>query len=110
MGAGSVSDLDDKLREILHDFYYSEAKAPDDQVAQIKQAFADEGWVDMHKGFDKVWEVRAPSPDGGPRVIAHLMDGQEFYQRFKAEMPQGSWRELTDVDILDAAKKAAGLE
>lgn len=33
--------LDDKLREILKDFYYSEAKAPDEQIAQIKSIVLD---------------------------------------------------------------------
>lgn len=105
--------LDDKLEKILSKQIY----APEGggrlffqlhpTIAQIKQAFKDEGWQ---------------PPGGGLR--GNLVTGQEWYDRFEKQLSDDTYGDsnptnkcdcdgvpyICTCDLLEAAKKAAGLE
>ena len=119
-----MSNLDDKLKEILtEDYCYSiypkesgdniDYKALDKLVAEIKQAFADEYWL-TRKRLNIYPDDR-------------LMTGREWYDRFEKEIDSSThyirslFREgyptatkadnremFVERDVLEAAKKAAG--
>lgn len=103
--------LDDKLKEIkvypTHNGFL-----PDHALAQIKQAFVEEGYID----FKKEYQVKG------------FMTGQEWYDRFEKELGamvdyyrENLWNsvepspaqkilyEQQNYKILQAARKAAGL-
>ena len=94
--------LDDKLRYLL--------KQPNTTVAQIKQAFIDEGWADTNNLTTLAnWAAK----DRG------LMTGQEFYDRFEKEyehqVKENDSRTGGELShqrhyIIEAAKKAAGIK
>ncbi len=110
--------LDDKLREILHQAGYGSEmiyETDDALVAQIKQAFADGGYVQVPKEVQETWREY--------NRMAGYMTGQEWYDRFQIELArdQTKWEinHLSEVPkflgkrtvyVLEAAKKAAGLE
>jgi hypothetical protein len=111
-----MSDLDDKLREILADLVwtYDPSRRGDgylEHITQIKQAFADEGY-DKHD-----WSITPSSVqiDGVPH-----MTGQEFYSRFENLVSEAKKDikfngvdtkvRLTSKAYLLLAKKAAGLK
>lgn len=87
--------LDDKLRELT----LSRPMGTDEFIAQIKQIFADAGYVT-------------------PSVIDLRMDGEQWYARFEKELPKiriaemavgGNYSELMRGTVLAAAKRASGL-
>lgn len=110
--------LDGKLREILEPiinqaFYdgfevggedYGDdgwvAALPEDVIAQIRAAFADEGYYTLRQLEN---------------VRYHLMTGQEWYDKFEKELyvlaQHGNFvfMDETIKEILEAAKIAAGL-
>lgn len=91
-----MSDLDSKLREIRikqYDSGYllSHRELEPEEIAQIKQAFADEGYLQIQTelGMDT------------------FFTGKQWYDRFIKELPLiPGWQGT----IEKAAKKAAGLE
>jgi hypothetical protein len=104
--------IDDKLREIVRDFglkaefnSFSSDKDLPVVVAQIKQAFADEGWAylpkmtvtDLEEGREWI-----------NKNMQQVMTGQEWYDKLIEE-----WLRLPKdhgfVDMQDAAKRAAGI-
>jgi hypothetical protein len=116
----------DAVMEEIHANHVAEA------ISQIKQAFKEAGWKQVgivgnviEKVADRHEYVGA---NGRPNIP--IMTGQEWYDRFKKElesvelpsMPsvlnaygdeldKGRWRATTTaVEIMKAAKKAAGLE
>lgn len=113
-----MSDLDERLREILGTYYpelstYGDFEASgisdDDAIAQIKQAFADEDYV--KNGVVTDWWADKYAKYRG------YMTGQEWYERFKKELPntklagilpgvETTYRYNT---ILLAARRAAGI-
>lgn len=138
-----MSDLDDKLKKIKVPVYlagqgtYGEPLT-EENIAQIKQAFADAGYrqeqqlVDIiaQQGIElkRLQMTPAPTyrmvgkvdynPEGTP--IERVMTGQEWYDKFEKEYNylatepfRGYSREIGQM-ITDraqkAAKKAAGLE
>lgn len=96
-----MASLDDKLRGIIGNGYdrFDVEKA----IAQIKQAFADEGWI-KPEGADLIADV-----------LDDMMTGQEWYDRFMKELPDSIDLVHPDREVFDrrwaitAAKKAAGL-
>lgn len=100
----AVNMLDNKLRIIIlglpdPDGGISEGDMVDG-IAQIKQAFADAGYVPIGTQKDK---DLAYGIDG---KYYHVMTGQEWYDRFVEEY--NMW---TDSEgVLEAAKRAGGLD
>lgn len=109
-----MSDLDSKLREILEEVEDEvnntggvSTKHRGRLVAQIKQAFAEEGYVKVSKdNQDKIKTATIYSINHGQY---ELMTGQEWYERFEKELNNHPIK-LQGTEIMRAAKKAAGLE
>jgi hypothetical protein len=128
-------NIDEKLREILdymgesfypeHEYGASHAvqnkEYLEEALAQIKQVFADEGYVFLTtvqqdlKGQPGTLEgVTIHSING----ISNIMTGQEWYDRFFAEYHnKADWIEADESmgedaghDVLLCAKLAAGIE
>lgn len=118
--------LDDKLREILGLVLHADLKSDliDSMVASIKQAFTNEGWVELRLAEVRPWKetVKNLNELTGSDVSLteaykqNLMTGQEWYDRFEREI--GEWglgaysveyRRVKLDSVLEAAKKAAGL-
>lgn len=78
----------------------------------VKQAFKDSGWLDTNQ----LGGIRSTTVYGKPGV--EFMIGQEWYDRFESEISNIKSEGMvgrghiwyTDDEILDAARKAAGLE
>lgn len=123
-------DLDAKLKEILHtpvnqrDFSYDE----DDIVEQIKQAFAEAGYVtpenaakvqtmvnqmvNLANDMAIVPTIQYVKPNKAITKAQNLMTGQEWYERFEKEFKGTRWYDKirgSHDEISDAAKRAAGL-
>lgn len=98
---------DDKLREILKQYWIFESSKPDETIAQIHKAFADEGYFKPGDGnYAKFANLRLEGrPNYEDRVEA-LMTGAEWYSRFEKELPE---RNITLDDAIRAAKRAAGI-
>jgi len=90
-----MSDLDDNLKEIL---WRSKISEHDNQVAQIKQAFADAGY-----------RLRV-NVDTSGRIYAAVASGKVWYERFELEMKPFDNKGVTRKDVFEAAKRAAGLD
>lgn len=94
-----MTDLDDKLREILE--YYQ--KQDPECIAEIKQVFVDEGWVEPIEMRRNIVH---------PFKIVETMTGQDWYDRFEMyagelqsyQFPGQAW-----MLAKEAAKKASGL-
>lgn len=113
-----MSDLDSRIRGVLN--WYFNVANPDiglrvsesnQAIERIKQAFIDAGWR----------QGQGPYQDAMLDAIkkeAGLMTGQEWYDRFQDELkgrvfPHGDTnRYVANAvnEMLDAAKKAAGIE
>lgn len=93
--------LEERLREIK---LYNPGQTrwlqlSDKEIALIKQAFQDEGWV--HKPFLKHLLQTNDAP---------VYTGQEWYDRFVEALPFRDFgMTRTDREIFEAARKAAGL-
>ena len=107
-----MSNLDDKLREILEKPGKSLAGATDQTIVQIKQAFADEGYL-QHNEFGIVQTYT--------HKATNVMTGQEWYDTFVKELSKdpakaknsenGSFYFMfSERDVLEAARKASGLK
>ena len=108
-----MSDLNDKLTELLDNYEYgpdwqhdgqsTEEEAQTDikrMVVAIKQAFTDAGYKDMHELYAEVvyWPKKA-------------MTGQEWYNCFEKELEIGlDLPEVMRIWVKACAKNAAGLE
>lgn len=98
--------LDDKLREVIYgwvtaDMDVTEEEHIDKMVAQIKQAFADEGYIDS-KNLEHLFSVARATG---------LMTGQEFYDRFRSEVAKElNEHAMPTGFVMRAAKKASGLQ
>lgn len=119
-----MSDLDKKLEENLESYaecYHPEHEYNDsycnenlsqtkELVKQIKQAFIDDGWLDITQfGGIKSMNIATPS---GRRI--DFMIGQEWYDRLKECLGKPTIVEYGDkvyyADSVNvAAKKASGL-
>lgn len=127
-----MSNLDKKLRETLHKVGTVKIRSAldeviEDGVAQIKQAFAEEGYV-TPENAKKVQEIvnqmanlandafRIPiiqyiKPNKAMTKAQNLMTGQEWYNRFVAELDKDGEIAIAGSGIIKgAAKRAAGLE
>lgn len=111
-----MSDLDDKLKKILKSHVKRKAFSPkerirfnidigideDTAVDQIKQAFADEGWVEERLNNE-------------PRHTVKVMTGKEWLDRFEKELGGENLKAIAEHDVgleremLEAAKKASGV-
>lgn len=94
--------FDEKLDDILLDYlnHMREAVA----IEQIKQAFADEGY--MKPEYMVVDEGKHPEIQ-----FEKVMTGQEFFDRFDeiTDALLDFKKSLTDIEYMEAAKKAAGI-
>ena len=100
-----MSDLDDKLRDIVKDKLVSYVNPYsmlpdllDSSVSEIKQAFTDEGYINLANVQMKT-----------------LMSGKEWYDKLMAEVERFNYdnRGSTDIDthyLEDVAKRASGVE
>lgn len=106
----ATNKLDQKLGEICVGF---ESDGEDERnvyiseeaIAEIKQAFIDDGWLR---------EINLSLPAVTPYVPEPRMTGQEWYDRFEAEISLVEYTrlqgEVTAKRIaLESAKKAAGI-
>lgn len=111
-----MSDLDDKLSEILEDVsdfsHDGEYIGDKNVVAQIKQAFADTGYIRPGRHETVNQRLREKVVNG------ELMTGQGWYDRFQKDLiyQLGTTGQLHARDsammelVLKAAKRAAGIE
>lgn len=113
-----MSDLDDKIRNVLMQqenhikAYLHGVKNPgipktEDAIAQIKQAFAEEGYISVKEDYELKVDIDN----------SLSMAGREWYERFSAALTSyGCLRinvgsvDWDSGDVMRAAKKAAGLE
>lgn len=127
--------LDDRLREILADnFRNLEDGLEDEAIAQIKQAFEEEGYYPEDKSFyKKGWDAGYHTAEIEYKAVGYvgkearldIMTGQEWFSAYEREKGQGSLDNLKDyprsqdyIDGIDhavikcdeAAKRASGLE
>lgn len=109
-----MSNLDDKLKEILDDTYSEGSDDPDKEslftntqnsrIAQLKQAFVEAGWQPI-VGY----EIPKESIQLGP---TKFMTGRAWYGRFLTEYKsnEGKGTLQPRKHAIEAAKKAAGLD
>lgn len=117
-----MSNLDDKLIKIFENYVDSHNDFTG-TIQEVKQAFAEEGYVP----FDKMpeYEFYVCSLCGnhvqGVFKTAHdqlhkdakpTMTGQEWYDRFKEMLKEfvGDARSVRTSSVISLAKKAAGLD
>lgn len=95
--------MDERLREIIEslEFEGHTYKTAPKAIAQIKQAFAEEGWCAPIHFIDR--------GDGIKVSAEQVMTGQEWYDRFEKEIRKNGKADF-NKELLEAAKKAAGLE
>lgn len=114
----SETTLDEKLREIAERIRDGGMNSGwnydvDEAMEEIKQAFIDAGWVVGRIATEvngSLYIVNGVDPirryDG-----ATLLTGQEWYNRFEAEVDAMSMEPpIVDGAYLEAAKKAAGIK
>lgn len=108
--------IDDKLIFLLTQFVKPENKGHrySDAVKQIKEAFAEEGYVHLPQGYvGKLEGVEIMHING-----KQVMTGQEWYERFEKQYHMSAdWiagdPEMGDdaeLDVLNAAKRASGIQ
>lgn len=103
-----MSGLDDKLMEICERLDTAQVCNIHAFVGEIKQAFTDEGWVELPPRITQYDSDFKPN----------FMSGQEFYDRFWKELKKADediepedWADAYYVSFfLEAAKRAAGIE
>lgn len=93
--------IEERLKDILRekDGYIHRAEAEQLAIAQIIAAFKDGGWIPMSK-------LNQPR---------NMMTGQEFYDRFRSELPPvvvGDIPSGAEMFLMcqEAAKKASGVD
>ena len=116
-----MSDIDERLKKLQLspiDNYGEYWTLSDEDVAQIKQAFADEGYVQM----PQVEMITRFESGKKPELFMvngkEVMTGREWYERFEKELgePQtfaGYGYDSVgydEDDVLAAAKRASGVE
>jgi hypothetical protein len=96
------SNLDDKLKEIFKDSDLMYSHATEVLIAQIKQAFAEEGYFQV--------EVNG-------KIYTHNLNdnrltGQEWYDRFEKEVVGRDWHvaDILPAPQTEAARKASGIK
>lgn len=99
--------LDKRLRDVLGEYGREALAAPtkgfpsrEKYIAQIKQAFADEGWT--HKPFLKHLLQTDDTP---------VYTGQEWLDRFNDELDGGlKLPDVMDIWVRHCANKASGVD
>lgn len=106
-------ELDDKLKELKIQLDYEDGRhLSDGDIAQIKQAFYEDGWIDV-RGIR--WNYKALH-DIDIKPNGEVMTGQEWYDRFGKELQKHQdYKHVEDTFYMDtivkeAARKAAGIE
>lgn len=106
--------LDDKLREILENTAIQAGVPPvDEAINQIKQAFADEGYVNIPMVETVTRFERGHVPEIYMVNGKEVMTGQEWYDRFAHELEVELDHKIDrtwNIAIYKAAKRAAGLD
>lgn len=108
--------LDKKLSEIIlyPDTYYEDFKLSETDIARIKQAFADEGYVEHGIKIKPRKRYFATGPGQIPPLEEPqqpCMTGQEWLDRFIKELDSGlKLPEVMDIWVRHCAKKASGVD
>lgn len=129
-----MSNLDEKLKALNIDNGYGMiCSLDDDAVAEIKQAFIDAGWMSQETAENSVitHTFRDASINALDKYFAaggdtdfvimsqtdwerNVMTGQEWYDKFEESMPRIAMNGVPltsfETKVLNAAKKAAGIE
>lgn len=114
-----MSDLDEKLKKlVMRHGWITESDNWQEAIDDIKQAFAEELGID--KMLQDMVNLRATMEQemirlGMTSADPRLMTGQEWYGRMGAEVAKLLSLKLhpaeyNSAEIMEAAKKAAGLE
>lgn len=112
-----MSDLDDKLREILYGMVQDISvqgkdghKAFSESIAQIKQAFKDAGGKLPDE--NNVYHIDNATFIGRNNSIDGAMTGAEWYDRFTMEMVRtlNNHHQGISERVAEAAKRASGIE
>lgn len=98
-----MSDLDDKLRDILEGWY--PGTQYEEVIARLKQAFADEGFMTSQQADQQTSDILK---------VNRKLDGQEWYDRFVKEYSHlegklSGGSVMPRSNAIEAAKKASGL-
>ena len=113
-----MSSLDDKLRNILEDWY--PGTMYENVIPKLKQAFADE--LGINNIIQDLVNLRANMQHDLIRLgltynDPKLMTGQEWLNRYKQSVPPllsaraDGMNKLSDAELyLEAAKKASGID
>jgi hypothetical protein len=110
--------LDEKLREILEDWY--PGTQYEDVVPKIKQAFQDEGWIapDTDK-YKLVKGLQKAALENNDSNTVPVMTGKEWYDKLMSEFLKVNHIYTTPdeedwvakfTDFVEAAKRASSLE
>lgn len=121
-----MSDLDDRLLDLLSDSTFKDPDNINALVAQIHQYFTDAGYIlpgdtlyKMPKGKDLARELAGLQQiiDNGTELtnLVVMMTGKEFYKEFFIQMSsvehsRSGGTLVEERDVYRAAKRAAGLE
>lgn len=109
-----MSKIDTKLKEILcgyagkPDFENPQQKQLlESNIAQIKKAFADEGYI-PYKPYYEIPEDQRKEAEWWSKTPT-ILTGQEWYDRFKVEFTKDQTVSYSG-DMLAVAKRAAGIK
>lgn len=124
-----MEELDKKLFGIIkhasNEDGYVEDSVAVREVARIKQAFVDAGWLSpervaetqklVNKLVQNAQDMHKLAMGVYPQLLPNVMTGQEWYDRFEKEMDRisayATFDNHDDVDrAMDAAKRASGIE
>lgn len=120
-----MNDLDDKLREILEDWY--PGVMYENVIPKIKKLYADEvtpkvdtimqDMVNLQANlkYDMLRLGMTPTPvnitaDFSKGKLSELMTGQEWYDNFVKEWLKVNHTDLKTYEILEIAKKSSGIK
>lgn len=121
-----MSDLDDRLREII-EIVHTDCKlvrpclVENQSIRAIKEAFAEEGWItpeQVAKTQELVNQMANLAQDMAKLSVTveriGTMTGREWHDKFRDEMPRAVDELLPLIGyerkVVEAAKRAAGLE
>jgi hypothetical protein len=115
--SGNMPNLDDKLKEILQANSGYGSMSDEYVIAQIKQAFADEGYKKPGTAAELINKMAKDLEDAGVMrnwSDTDLLTGQEWYWKFvkESERVWDNRKSKTTQynEMVEAAKKASGIE
>lgn len=114
-----MSDLDDKLKEILvGGTKYEKSRYShvlDKSITKIRQAFTESGYVYVPQITTcESYNAGNPKPTAFRVNDMIVMTGQEWFNRFEQELKDsgytGGYVDTTPSSILDNARRASGIQ